>query len=525
MTKNCVIYVRVSSSKQAEKELPIQSQIEKCQAHAATLSARVEKVYADEGISGRSAENRPAFQQALAYCENFDVDYFIVWSTSRFARNTLESKIYKRRLEKAQTKISYVSVQIDEGDSGFIYEGILELFDEFYSRQISQDTLRSLISNATRGYFNGGAVSVGYQAVPAPDDRKKKILIPADFEVPTVKRAFELKAGGMGAKGIGIKLNEEGRFNRGKNWHKGTVLNMLRNERYIGQIAFGKKSKDGVRPKSEWMLIDSHEPIIDKDLFNKVQEIMDRETNNCTPEEGSPKSTRFFTGLLKCQKCGASMSIERAKGATKVYYYYNCKTKMHGKGCENRRINAATFDPWLAELICNEILTEKNLNSILLQINEVCGEWVQKRKQRLADMDREIRTFEKKNSRLYDLLENSDIDYNIQDLAPRIRVNNEKVRALTTQRKLIELEEPPEFDITHNDLKMLSEILIDIIATTKNPAKVREFFKLFIERIEVRKNDLMLHYRPEVLVNSSLELVPSEQKWLPLPDSNGGPAD
>lgn len=516
MTKTCVIYVRVSSTKQAEKELPIESQIDKCKQHAESLPAKIVKVYADEGISGRSADNRPAFQQAIAYCENFDVDYFVVWSTSRFARNALEAKLNKRRLAKSNTKISYVSVSIDEGDSGFIYEGILELFDEFYSRQISQDTLRSLINNAQRGYFNGGAVTVGFKAVPAPDNpKKKRILVAEPFEVETIKRAFMLKVSGHGAKQIAAILNEEARLNRGKNWHKGTVLAMLRNERYIGQVAFGKKTKEGARPKSEWMIIDSHEPLIDRELYDKVQEIMDSESHKNVAEHGSPKSTRFFTGLLKCHKCGSSMAIERAKGATKVYYYYNCKTKMHGKGCENRRINSNSFDPWLAEVICKEILNENNLKGILTQLNEVCGQWVVEKRKRMQEIEKDIRTFENRNSRLYELLENSEEGFNLQDVGPRLRVNNEKIRSLNTQLKLVEMEDAPDHSITNNDLKVLSEVLIDIIKTTDNPIRVREFFKLFIESIDLRANEVSINYRPDVLVSASFPVVPSELNWLP----------
>lgn len=481
------------------------------------MPAKIVKVFADEGISGRSADNRPAFQQAITYCENFNVDYFVCWSTSRFARNALEAKLNKRRLAACDTKISYVSVSIDEGDSGFIYEGIFELFDEFYSRQISQDTTRSLISDAQRGYFNGGAVSVGFKAIEAPDNRKKRILVAEPFEVETVKRAFTLKARKYGAKHIAHTLNDEMRLNRGRKWHKGTVLALLRNERYIGQVAFGKRTKGGLRPKSEWIVMDSHEPIIDLEPWNKVQEIMDSENHRNIPQTGSPKSTRFFTGLLKCHRCGASMSIERAKGATKVYYYYNCKTKMHGKGCENRRINSKDFDQWLSEYICTELFTEKNLAGLMDQLNEVCGQRVIEKQKRMEDIQRDIRTHEEKNSRLYDLLENADADFNLQDLGPRIRVNNEKIRALNTQLKLVEMEEAPDNTISHNDLKMLSEVSVDIIQTTESPEKVREFFKLFMDKIELRAEELMIHYRPDVLVNSSFSVVPSEGFGSPSP--------
>jgi site-specific DNA recombinase len=509
---NCVIYVRVSTQNQAEKELPITSQIEKCEEHAKSLGAKVINVYKDEGISGRT-DSRPAFQKAIAYCESFDVDFFICWSTSRFARNALEAKVNKRRLEKANTEISYVSQTIDKGNSGFIYEGILELFDEYYSRQVSQDTLRAMISNAQAGYYNGGTTSLGFKAVKSPDNPKKKILVPEPMEVLTVKRVFDLKLSGLGALQIARILNDETRLNRGKLWNKSAVLNLLRNERANGKTAFVKKTKEGVRPKSEWIVVDSHQPIIDNDTFNAVQQKMDAETREKAADQGSPKSTRLFTGLLKCEKCGASMVIERAKGSSKVYYYYNCKTKLRGEGCENRRINSAEFDTWLSEVICNEIFTKKNLSDVLVQLNELCGSWKIKHNEKVKDLEHQVRTLKLRNSRLYELIEDPEMDYNIRDLAPRVRLNNESIKTLENQLLDVLSEQPPKFTVDESDLTMLSELLTDIIQNTQAPGKVRDFFKTFIDKIVLKKNQVSITYRPDVLVSASLENVPSSINW------------
>lgn len=521
---NCVIYARVSTAKQAEKELPIQSQVDKCRQHAESLGATVTKVFTDEGISG-TTDNRPAFQQAITYCENFDIDYFICWSTSRFARNSLEAKLNKRRLASSNTKISYVSQTIDEGDSGFIYEGILELFDEYYSRQVSQDTKRSMIANAQKGYFNGGFVTFGYQLAPVLGEKKKQKLVPNPLEVTTVNRIFELKMSGYGGRQIAEALNLEGRLNRGKRWQKRTVLELLRNERVVGRIAFGKKGREGSLPRSEWIMVDSHEPIVSYELFNAVQAMMDDQNVSAAKEHGSPKSTRFFTGMLKCGECGASMKIEKAKGATKTYYYYNCGTKQAGKGCRNRRINTAVFDPWMTDVICSEVLTERNLKSLLVQLNDLCGSWAKRKRDKVKDLAAQIKDIERRNNRLFELLESADGEYNVQDLSPRLRSNNEAIRKLTTELTIAESEAPPQLNITERDLAELSALLIDIIKTTSNPSKVREFFKSFIDSIDLRDSEIRVRYRPEALVAAHSGIVPSEREWLPLPDSNGGPAD
>ncbi|TAP37861.1 hypothetical protein EYR97_05075 [Alteromonas sp. KUL42] len=252
---------------------------------------------------------------------------------------------------------------------------------------------------------------------------------------------------------------------------------------------------------------------------------MDSQTQKAVKEGGSPKSTRFFTGLLKCGKCGKSMKIEKAKGATKTYYYYNCSTKQAGLGCEDRRINSAIFDPWMTDVICSEVLTERNLKDLLLQLNDLCGSWAQKKRDRCNEIIQQIKEYERKNSRLYELLEDDSGIYNLQDLAPRLRSNNETIRKLNTELAVAETEKPPQLEISETDLSDLSELLLDIIKTSSNPGKVREFFKTFIHSIVLQDNEIKVKYRPEALISVNSEIVPSEVKWLPLPDSNGGPAD
>lgn len=170
-----IIYSRVSTVRQADDGLPIESQIEQGHKKAAMLGADVVRVFTDAGISGRTDE-RPSFQEAVKYCKAYSVEYFICWSTSRFARNKLNVALYKRELEKSGTRVVYVSVDLDNRmDSGWMMESMLEIFDEHYSRQISADTLRSMVKNAQDGFFNGGRVPFGYAAVP--DGKRKRLII------------------------------------------------------------------------------------------------------------------------------------------------------------------------------------------------------------------------------------------------------------------------------------------------------------------------------------------------------------
>jgi len=162
--KTAVFYGRVSDRKQAIQDVSIPSQIERGKEKALQLNADLVRVFVDEGKSGRS-DDRREFQSAIEYCELFNPDYLILWSSSRFVRNRFDAALYKRRLEIAGVKWVYISMDVDHStDSGKMLDAMLEIMDEHKSRETSRDTVRSMISNAKSGYWNGGNPPFGFVA-------------------------------------------------------------------------------------------------------------------------------------------------------------------------------------------------------------------------------------------------------------------------------------------------------------------------------------------------------------------------
>ncbi len=509
--KKAVIYLRVSTGRQAEKELPLESQESQCRAKAAELGAEVAQVFADRGISGRT-DSRPEFQYAIQYCELRKIDHFITWSTSRFARSAVDAKIYKSRLEKAGTEINYVSVNIDREDEygGFLQESILEIFDELYSRQVSADTRRSMVKNSQSGYWKGGFPPFGYQIIPAPENPKRSKLVPLENEAAVVRSIFQMRIEGYGSKSIATRLNDLTEFHRGARWSKSSVTSVLRNERVVGRTIYGRKSSAGVRrPREQWIIVDSHEPIVSIEQFDQVQAMMDEANTS-----GSPKSTWFFTGLVRCKQCGLAMRIESAKGRNQRYYYYNCSGAQKGIGCENRRLPAADLDDWLVDMICGKLFSAGNLRAVVQEMHDYYGDWARDRQSRRSGVQNELARIQSKQNRLYELLEDSrDID--LSDVAPRLKANKEAIRELELRVVAIDLETPPVIDVHDHELDELRTGLINAIKASPNAQKVRGFFASFIDSIEIREEDLMVVYRPEAMVKgTTTEMVPSNLNWL-----------
>lgn len=514
--KTAVIYARVSTTRQAEDELPLESQIEQCKAKANAMGARVDRVFVDEGKSGRY-DDRKEFQDAISYCESLSPAYFVTWSTSRFARNKVDAGMYKLRLAKAGTDILYVSLNIDrQTDSGWMTEGVLELFDEFYSRQLAADTIRSMLKNARDGYFNGGSVPFGYESYQAPDNPKRRRLRPVDHEAIVVRDIFEMRAQGNGAHTIAVHLQGEGFTNRGRPWTKSSILALLRNDAVVGRTVFGRRDRATrrLRPRDKWIIVDAHEPLISMDLWELVQSEMDTAATIC--DRGSPKSTYLFTGILHCED-GSSMQIESGKGRSRRYWYYNCRSAQKRGSGNNRRIQAREFDEWMVGVILDRILTREFLHGVIDDMNDACGSWVKDHRKRHQVAAGALAAAEKKNSKIYEIFEKYGRDTpNLGDLTRRLRENNKEILAMEQRLAVIAAEQQPELSVSQEEIDDLAETLRYIIKTASDPKKVRHFFGSFIDKIWLGDNSVRIEYRPECLIaNQEPIRFPVRVCWLP----------
>lgn len=523
--KTAIIYARVSDRKQADEELPIAGQLEQCRAKAAALGATVLRVFVDEGLSGRY-ESRRGFQDAVLYAETYAPDYLITWSTSRFARNRVDASLYKRRLQKAGTSLVYVTVDIDTStDAGWLLDGILEIMDEHYSRQVAADTRRSLLKNAREGRWNGGRPPFGYEVVPDPADPKRRRLTPLPAEAAIARRIFELRAHqGLGARAIAILLNEEGHTNRGRRWNKTVIHALLRNEALIGRTVFGRRERIGelrrLRPRDQWIVVDSHEPIIPMELWDMVQDQLDRDAAAC--EHGSPNSQHVFTGLLYCGKCGARLHIESAKGRSARYWYYNCSAAMKDKAHPPRRLPAGVLDEYLIEVICTKIFNTRSMTETVQEMHAAAASWSREREERRRGLVAGLRSIEGKLAKLYEVLELYGKDApNLGDLTHRLRQHNEERKRLEAEIDALDKETPPVVAIDRTQLRQLAEVLLELVKTTENPAKLRAFFASFIKGVTIREEKAEIVFYPQKVLNRHGVPVHSTSSWLPGTDVLG----
>lgn len=515
--KRAVIYARVSTERQADDGLSVDSQIEACRRKADELGAAVLHVYRDDGISGRTDE-RPGFRAAIHHCRLIGADYMLCWSSSRFARDQLDALTYKRELAASGVRLVYASSSIDLGTTeGWLADSFSQIIDEAYSRQVSSDTRRSMLSASREGFFMGGRVPYGYQAVSSPGTKRRRLL-PAPDEAAVVADIYAHSARHIGAFSIAVMLNETGRTLRGRPWSKNTILGILKSEVYMGQVIFNRFDKKyrRDRPKEEWVRVQAHESIVSPERFAEVQAgLAGREP---AAEHVPGNNRHIFAGLLRCGLCGSGLKLATGTGrGKKVYSYYACNGAIQGKGCAFKRLPADKFDDWALKELLDRVLTQENVQGVIDQLDQAATNWVKSRGVRRRSMVADMRGAEAKRAKLYELLEApGNGTLGIADLVPRLRELNEQIKRLEMALVALEDEQEPMVPQLAATATEAARVMRDLVMNCESPRTVRDFVASIVDRIEVGPTEVRVDYHPECLIRSQSAVVHSTRNWLPV---------
>lgn len=196
-------YVRVSSEKQVEDGVSLAVQREKIEAYAKLYSADLLEVCADEGLSGKRADNRPGLQRALKLvCENNGT--LIVYSLSRLARSTRDAIDIADKLKRCGAQLASVTEKLDTSSSmgGFFFT-IMAALGELERRQIAERTQAGMDHKRKKGE-RIGKIPFGYDV--AADGVK---LVPNAAEQTTIKLIRQLRADGYTFQELADKLNRD----------------------------------------------------------------------------------------------------------------------------------------------------------------------------------------------------------------------------------------------------------------------------------------------------------------------------
>ena len=304
----------------------------------------VQPPYVDDGYTGTDT-NRDSFQKLLSDIYAKKVNCVIVKDLSRLSRNYTDAGSLIENLF-VQMNVRFISMT--EGIDSYLNPDsisnlivpITNVINDNFCYQTSKKIRQVFDMKRRNGEFIGGFAAYGYIKNP----KNKNALIIDEEAAKVVKNIYEWFLDGMSKNAIVRNLNNRGilcpseyKKNKGLNyqnpsgsqrplWSAKTVSDILKNRLYVGDMVQGRQRVKSYKihtqeqvPEHEWYIVENtHDPIIERPIFEKVQELLKRDTRTA-PQK---KKLYVFSGFLRCADCGKAMSRSQVKGI--VYYF--CRT-------------------------------------------------------------------------------------------------------------------------------------------------------------------------------------------------------
>lgn len=268
-------------------------------------------VFYDFGITGTKADVRDGLQALLYECRIGRIDYVLTKSVSRFSRNTTDCLALVRELLSYKVPIYFEKENLDTGSMETeLVLAILSSLAQEESASISKNVKWGNQKRIKNGRYRAGTAPYGYTF----DSDGNYTIIPEEADV--VRFIFESVVSGMGVHKIGKELDSRGvQTRRGGKWSTTTIMGILNNEKYVGDVRYNKTYTDdsfrrhrnkGDVESSE--VKDHHEAIISRELYATAHDVLEQRLRERGIRREDEKYQRryAFSSKIICGACGST---------------------------------------------------------------------------------------------------------------------------------------------------------------------------------------------------------------------------
>ena len=300
------IYIRVSTEDQAREGFSLPEQEKRLRAMCEYKGYKIYKIYKDAGISAKTGNHRPAFEELKEDIKNKKVNTIVVLKLDRLTRSVYDMENIMKFLEENNAYLDCANDDINTTNANG--RMVARLLTTVSQNEIERTSERTKIGLA-------GAIKEGNIPNKAPFGYKhvNKKLVPDPLTKDQVIRIFNLYYEGNSYQTISNIYNKEKVFGK-TNWSDGTILKILENEIYKGDFVHGKRTNN---PTYYENVV---EPIVSKELWEECQVQKKKNSRNYKRDKDY-----LFLQKLKCPKCDRILggNATRKKNGN-VYYYYQC---------------------------------------------------------------------------------------------------------------------------------------------------------------------------------------------------------
>ena len=485
MSKKALIYIRVSSSQQADKDydpegFSIPAQREGCERKATSLDAVVVEKFTDRGESAKTAK-RPGLQAMLARLGEGDIDYVIVHKLDRLARNRADDVAIVMHIRQSGAQLVSVSENIDETPSGLLLHGIMSSIAEFYSRNLATEIIKGSTQKAKKGGTPFRA-PLGYlNTREMVDDREIRIVTLDPKRAKLIRLAFTLYATGQYSLAeLAAILEERGLRSRKTRKCPERVLGtnrlsaLLRNDYYVGVVHYDGKTYRG-----------RHEALVTPEVFGLVQEVLASQRQS---GERCWRHHSYLRGTLFCRECRGRLFFVRVRGNGGEYDYFICGGRQKGT-CKQGWHRVEDVEAAVERHYASIQLTDRQRERIERLVRRHLDELTGIADTEIARARRILSRLEGEESKLLERYYAERVSQRLYDREQE-RITREHVAATKMIAKL---------SVDHDRLSDAVEVALsmtkDIQAAYRqaSPTQRRLFNQAFFERLEVDDLEIVGH--------------------------------
>ena len=315
------LYIRVSTEDQAREGFSLPEQEKRLRAMCEYKGYEIYKLYKDAGISAKTGNTRPAFEELLQDIRDKKCNTIVVLKLDRLTRSVFDLEGIMNFLEENNAYLDCANEEINTtNSSGKMVARLLTTVSQNEIERTSERTKFGLSGAIKEGHIPARA-PLGYKHI----DKK---LVPDPLTKDIVIIIYNLYFEGKSYYNIATIFNEEQVLGK-TNWKDTGILRIIYNEVYKGDYVHGKRT-------NPTLYKDVVEPIVSKEMWDNCQVQKKKNQKNYMRTQ-----TYIFLQKLKCPKCGRIL----AGGAThkikydKWYFYYrcgNCKSNIHEDKIEDK---------------------------------------------------------------------------------------------------------------------------------------------------------------------------------------------
>lgn len=332
------MYARVSSETQA-KDGTIDSQIEALREYAKANNLTIAFECLDDGYSGTTLD-RPGLDQVRDLAQAGSIDGILILSLDRLSRKQAHQIILIEEFKKQNIQLIFTDQNFSDTPEDNLMFQIQGAIAEYERTKILDRMRRGMIYSVKKGQAQNNP-PVGYRYIPRDKDSVGYWEVNPD-EAKIVRYIYDLyiKHELKGTQ-IADRLNDEAIPCRGTKWWSSRIYSILKNATYTGTAyrfkvqsvepkknaknniyRRKKKTATALRPREEWFEI-AVTPIIDKDTWNKAQELLKQ--NAYRARRNNNKHAYLLRGLVVCGVCGCMAAGYVSNKST----YYSCGAKRN----------------------------------------------------------------------------------------------------------------------------------------------------------------------------------------------------